>query len=160
MLLAAELAWKADKPPRHLQDGDGQKVRKQPLSHTGSLAGLAEAYAAGFARVEAPLQVDKLEALVNAKSFFHKNRETEGPRRSRDRRTSGGATIIAAGQGGGAMTWPLPQPGPEAAAVLAREVPEYGSTRNPCDVTAQVISSVAALGACINRPHFPILSSA
>lgn len=43
---------------------------------------------------------------------------------------------------------PLPQPGPEAAAVLAREVPEYGSTRNPCDVTAQVIGSSAVLGAC------------
>jgi acetate---CoA ligase (ADP-forming) len=32
--------------------------------------------------------------------------------------------------------------------VLAREVPEYGSTRNPCDVTAQVIGSGAVLGAC------------
>jgi acetyl-CoA synthetase len=63
--------------------------------------------------------------------------------------TSGGATIIAADKAE-VHNVALPQPGPEAAAVLAREVPEYGSTRNPCDVTAQVISSVAALGACAN----------
>ena len=42
----------------------------------------------------------------------------------------------------------LPQPGPAAAAVLAAQVPEYGSARNPVDVTAQVITDASVLAAC------------
>jgi acyl-CoA synthetase (NDP forming) len=147
MLQAAELAWKADKPLVIYKMATGKEGARAALSHTGSLAGSEEAYAAGFARVGA-IQVDKLEALVEAASFFAKAGKPKAPG-AVVIATSGGATIIAADKAE-VHNVALPQPGPEAAAVLAREVPEYGSTRNPCDVTAQVISSVAALGACAN----------
>ena len=140
-----ELAWKADKPLVVYKIATGAEGARAAMSHTGSLAGSEAAYAAGFARAGV-IQVDKLEALVEAASFFAKAGAPKAPG-AVVIATSGGATIIAADKAelhGVA----LPQPGPDAAAVLAREVPEYGSTRNPCDVTAQVISSGAALAAC------------
>ena len=145
MLRAAELAWKADKSLVIYKIATGKEGARAAMSHTGSLAGSEEAYAAGFARVGA-IQVDKLEALVEAASFLAKAGKPKAPG-AVVIATSGGATIIAADKAE-LHDVALPQPGPEAAAVLAREVPEYGSTRNPCDVTAQVISSSAALGAC------------
>ena len=145
MLQAAELAWKSDKPLIMYKIATGKEGARAAMSHTGSLAGSEAAYAAGFARAGV-IQVDKLEALVEATSFFAK----AGAPRAQGTiviATSGGATIIAADKAE-LHDVPLPQPGPEAAAVLAREVPEYGSTRNPCDVTAQVVSSSAGLAAC------------
>jgi len=145
MLAAAEIAWKADKPLIVYKIATGAEGARAAMSHTGSLAGSQAAYAAGFARAGA-IQVDTLEALVEAAAFFAKAGAPKAPG-AVVIATSGGATIIAADKAelhGVA----LPQPGPEAAAVLAREVPEYGSTRNPCDVTAQVIASGAALAAC------------
>lgn len=145
MLRAAEIAWRADKPLVVYKIATGAEGARAAMSHTGSLAGSQAAYAAGFARAGI-IQVDKLEALVEAASFFAK---AGAPKAAGAVviATSGGATIIAADKAEfhGVS---LPQPGPDAAAALAREVPEYGSTRNPCDVTAQVISSGAALAAC------------
>ena len=145
MFEAAELAWKADKPLVVYKIATGAEGARAAMSHTGSLAGSQAAYVAGFARAGV-IQVDRLEALVEAASFFAKAGAPKAPG-AVVIATSGGATIIAADKAelhGVA----LPQPGPDSAAVLAREVPEYGSTRNPCDVTAQVISSGAALAAC------------
>lgn len=145
MLEAAELAWRADKPLVMYKIATGQEGARAAMSHTGSLAGSERAYAAGFARAGV-IQVDKLEALVEAAAFFAK----AGAPKARGAAviaTSGGATIIAADKAE-LHGVPLPQPGPEAAAVLAREVPEFGSTRNPCDVTAQVVSSAEGLAAC------------
>ncbi|KMO43186.1 CoA-binding protein [Methylobacterium tarhaniae] len=145
MLRAAALAWEADKPLVLYKIATGQEGARAALSHTGSLAGSDAAYAAGFARAGV-IQVDKLEALVEAAAFFAK----AGAPRAQGVAviaTSGGATIIAADKAE-AHGVALPQPGPEAAAVLAAQVPEYGSTRNPCDVTAQVIGSADSLAAC------------
>ena len=61
--------------------------------------------------------------------------------------TSGGAGIMAADKAekhGVA----LPQPAPETAAVLEARIPEFGSPRNPCDVTAQVITDPESFRAC------------
>ncbi|SFU48633.1 acetyl-CoA synthetase [Methylobacterium sp. 174MFSha1.1] len=145
MLRAAALAWEADKPLVLYKIATGQEGARAALSHTGSLAGSDQAYAAGFSRAGV-IQVDRLEALVEAAAFFAK----AGRPRARGVAviaTSGGATIIAADKAE-AYGIALPQPGPEAASVLAAQVPEYGSTRNPCDVTAQVIGSADSLAAC------------
>ena len=63
--------------------------------------------------------------------------------------TSGGATIMAADKAE-LHAVALPQPGPGAAAVLAARIPEFGSPRNPCDVTAQVITDSGSLLACVD----------
>ena len=69
MLAAAELAWKADKPLIMYKIATGSEGARAALSHTGSLAGSEAAYAAAFARLGV-VQVDKLEALVEAAAFF------------------------------------------------------------------------------------------
>lgn len=150
MLRAAALAWEADKPLVLYKIATGREGARAALSHTGSLAGSEAAYAAGFARAGV-IRVDKLEALVEAAAFFAKLPSAKaGVPRARGVAviaTSGGATIIAADKAE-AHGVALPQPGPEAAGILAAQVPEYGSTRNPCDVTAQVIGSADSLAAC------------
>ena len=145
MIRAAEVAWRADKPLVLYKMATGQAGAAAAMSHTGSLAGSREAYAAGFAAAGV-IQVDKLEALVEAAAFFAKAPPPAAPGIAVIA-TSGGACIMAADKAerhGVA----LPQPGPDAAAVLRDRVPEFGSPRNPCDVTAQVISDAAGLLAC------------
>jgi acetate---CoA ligase (ADP-forming) len=145
MLRAAAMCWEADKPLVMYKIATGQEGARAALSHTGSLAGSEQAYAAGFARAGV-VQVDKLEALVETAAFLAKAGRPKAAG-AVVIATSGGATIIAADKAE-LHGVPLPQPGSDAAAVLAREVPEYGSTRNPCDVTAQVIASSDTLAAC------------
>ncbi|MDT7953627.1 MAG: acetate--CoA ligase family protein, partial [Acetobacteraceae bacterium] len=145
MIAAAERAWAADKPLVMYKMATGEEGARAALSHTGSLAGSEAAYRAAFARAGV-IQVDALEALVEAASFFAKAPPPTAPGVAVIA-TSGGACIMAADKAerhGVA----LPQPGPEAAAVLAVHIPEFGSTRNPCDVTAQAISDAGGLAAC------------
>lgn len=58
---------------------------------------------------------------------------------------------------------PMPQPMPEVRAVLESRIPEFGSSRNPCDVTAQILSDPEALGACatalLSDPQYGVLVS-
>ncbi len=145
MVAAAGLAWQADKPLVLYKMATGTEGARAALSHTGSLAGSDDAYRAAFARAGV-VQVDTLEALLDAATFFAKAPAPKA-RGVAVIATSGGATIMAADKAErhGVV---LPQPGPEAAAVLAAWVPEYGSTRNPCDVTAQVITEPGGLLAC------------
>jgi acetyl-CoA synthetase len=145
MLAAAKLAWQADKPLVMYKIATGREGARAALSHTGSVAGSKAAYAAALARAGV-IAVDKLEALVEAAAFFAK---TGAPtaRGVAVIATSGGAAIIAADKAE-LHGVSLPQPGPAAAAVLTEQVPEYGSTRNPCDVTAQVLTSAGSLSAC------------
>ncbi|ORE95570.1 Acetyl-CoA synthetase (NDP-forming) [Stappia sp. 22II-S9-Z10] len=62
--------------------------------------------------------------------------------------TSGGAAIMAADAAEAAGV-PLPQPNAAVAATLAERIPAFGSARNPCDVTAQVINDMESLEVCI-----------
>jgi acyl-CoA synthetase (NDP forming) len=43
---------------------------------------------------------------------------------------------------------PLPQPSDSVREVLLAHIPEFGSARNPCDVTAQILANPESLGAC------------
>ncbi len=158
MVAAAELAWQAGKPLVMYKMATGTEGARAAMSHTGSLAGSEAAYRAAFARAGV-VQVDRLEALVEAAAFFAKAPPPTTPGVAVIA-TSGGATIMAADKAelhGVA----LPQPGPEAAAVLAMHVPEYGSARNPCDVTAQAVSDagglVACVGALLSDPAYGVL---
>ncbi len=58
---------------------------------------------------------------------------------------------------------PMPQPMPEVRAVLESRIPEFGSSRNPCDVTAQILSDPESLGACatalLSDPQYGVLVS-
>ena len=145
MIAAAERCRAAGKPLIMYKMATGAEGARAALSHTGSLAGSEAAYRAAFARAGV-IQVDDLEALVETAAFFAK---APAPTAAGVAviATSGGACIMAADKAerhGVA----LPQPAADAAAILAAHVPEYGSSRNPCDVTAQAIGDPAALAAC------------
>src|SRR5581483_1250139 len=61
--------------------------------------------------------------------------------------TSGGAAIMAADKAE-IHGIPLPQPSEPVRAVLEQHIPDFGSARNPCDVTAQVVNNPESLWAC------------
>jgi acetate---CoA ligase (ADP-forming) len=145
LLMAAENAWARDKPLVIFKMATGEQGARAAMSHTGSLAGSQAAYRAVFQRAGAVL-VDDFEALMETTTFFAK----APPPKARGAAVvaaSGGAAIMAADraeQHGVAM----PQPSDPVRVILESRIPEFGSARNPCDVTAQILSDPESLGVC------------
>jgi acyl-CoA synthetase (NDP forming) len=145
MLIAAERAWQRDKPLIVFKMATGEQGAAAAMSHTGSLAGSQAAYRAVFRRAGAIL-VDDYEALCETAAFFAK----APPPKARGVAVvaaSGGASIMAADRAE-QFDVPLPQPSDAVRDVLLAHVPEFGSARNPCDVTAQILANPESLGAC------------
>jgi acyl-CoA synthetase (NDP forming) len=145
LLLAAENAWAVDKPLIIFKMATGEQGAQAAMSHTGSLAGSNASYRAVFKRAGAIL-VDDFEALMETAAFFAK---APPPKAS-------GAAIVAASGGAAIMAAdraeqhgvPLPQPSPDVRTILESRIPEFGSSRNPCDVTAQILADPESLGVC------------
>jgi acyl-CoA synthetase (NDP forming) len=90
--------------------------------------------------------VRDFEALVETAAFLAK----APPPRARGVAVvavSGGAAIMSADKAE-AHGVPLPQPTPPVQAILESRIPDFGSARNPCDVTAQVANDPESLTAC------------
>lgn len=145
LLAAAELAFAADKPLIVFKLATGQAGQTAALSHSGSMAGDNAAWTAAFERCGAIL-VEDYESLVETAVFFAK---APRPRAHGVAiiSTSGGSAIMAADKAE-AHGLPLPQPSDATRAVLESHIPEFGSPRNPCDVTAQVLANPVSLAAC------------
>jgi acyl-CoA synthetase (NDP forming) len=160
LLLAAENAWAVDKPLIIFKMATGEQGAQAAMSHTGSLAGSNASYRAVFKRAGA-IVVDDFETLMETAAFFAKAPPPKAP----------GAAIVAASGGAAIMAAdraeqngvPLPQPTPETRTILESRIPEFGSSRNPCDVTAQVLSDPESLGICANAllsdPQYGVLVS-
>lgn len=145
LIEAAEKALEADKPIVIYKMATGDAAERAAMSHTGTLAGTHAAYEAAC-RATGMIAVDNLEDVYEAASFLAKAGRPKA-RGVAVMATSGGACVIAAAKAerhGVAM----PQPGPAAQAVLDAAVPEFGSARNPCDVTAQVINDPDSFTRC------------
>jgi acyl-CoA synthetase (NDP forming) len=145
LLEAADLAWRNGKPLLIHKIATGQLGSEAAVSHTGTLAGSNAAYLAAFERAGAIL-VEDFEALMEAAAFFAK----APPPKARGvavAATSGGAAIMAADKAEEHGV-PMPQPSAAATAVLLQHIPDFGSARNPCDVTAQVVNNPQSLWAC------------
>lgn len=142
---AAEIADAADKPLVVFKLGTGEAGAAAAMSHTGSLAGENAAYLAAFERAGA-IVVKDFEALVETSSFLAK----APPPRARGVAVvavSGGAAIMSADKAE-IHGVPLPQPSPPVQKILESRIPDFGSARNPCDVTAQVANDPESLTAC------------
>ncbi|MEO9229081.1 MAG: acetate--CoA ligase family protein [Devosia sp.] len=145
LLQAAAVARKNGKPVVVCKIASGEEGAAAAMSHTGSLAGSSAGYQALFHRAGFVL-VEDFEALVETAGFFAK----APPWRA------AGAAILSPSGGGAILCadWaekagvPMPQPGEAASAALRTVVPEFGSARNPCDVTAQVINDPVSLQKC------------
>ena len=145
MLVAAERAWQRDKPLIVFKMATGEQGAAAAMSHTGSLAGSQAAYRAVFQRAGAVL-VDGFEALCETSAFFAKARPPKA-RGVAVVAASGGAAIMAADRAE-QFGVPLTQPSDPVREVLMAHIPEFGSARNPCDVTAQILANPESLGAC------------
>ena len=148
LIAAAERAWAAGKPVVACKLAVGEEGAQAALSHTGSLAGADAAYRAAFDRAGVVL-VENIEALIETACFFAK----APPPKARGVAviaTSGGAAIMAADKAE-IHRVALPQPAAPAREILAARIPEFGSPRNPCDVTAQVLNDPESLPACCKR---------
>ena len=145
LIEAAELAWTADKPLIVHKIAVGTEGAAAAMSHTGSLAGPDAAYRAAFARAGV-IVVDQFEAVMETAAFFAKAPKPGAPGIA-VLATSGGAAIMAADKAE-IHGVPLPQPAEATRAVLEQHIPEFGSARNPCDITAQVLTDPESLNAC------------
>ena len=147
LIEAAEMAFAANKPLVVCKLGTGELGAAAVLSHTGSLAGSNAGYSAAFKRCGAVV-VNKLEALIEATAFFSKAGRPSAPGIG-VLATSGGACVMLADMAE-LHGVPLPQPAPATKKVLERVIPEFGSPKNPCDVTGQVQASPEALYTCVD----------
>jgi acyl-CoA synthetase (NDP forming) len=145
MLLAAERAWQRDKPLIVFKMATGEQGAAAAMSHTGSLAGSQAAYRAVFRRAGTIL-VEDYEALAETAAFFAK----APPPKAKGVAVvaaSGGAAIMAADRAE-QFGVALPQPNDAVREILLSHIPEFGSARNPCDVTAQILANPESLNAC------------
>lgn len=145
LLVAATIAWEANKPLVIYKMATGEQGAAAALTHTGSLAGSNSGYEAAFERAGV-IVVKDFEALIETAAFFAKVPAYINPSVAVIS-TSGGASIMAADKAE-LYGVPLPQPIDAVRKVLETHIPEFGSARNPCDVTAQVVSNPEALYAC------------
>src|SRR5260221_5795547 len=145
LLALGEKAAAADKPIIVYKVANGAASAAAAMSHTGTLAGSDAAYRAAFERGRF-IVVDDLEAGFETAQFFAK---AGWPKAAgiAVMATSGGAAVITADMAE-SFGVAMPQPGAAAHRVLTAAIPEYGSARNPCDVTAQVINDQESLIAC------------
>ena len=137
---AIRKAGRAGKPVIVYKAANGEASSKAALSHTGTLAGSADAYRAAFKRAGAIL-VEDFEALMEVAAFFDRN--TEGPTGEGVgiMATSGGAGVICADKAeeNGLLLPPLAD---ATTSVLNDVVPGFGSLANPADLTAEVLKNV------------------
>ncbi len=145
LLEAAQIAWRNGKPLLISKIATGELGAAAAISHTGSLAGSDRAYRAAFERGGA-IVIEEFEGLMEAAAFFAK----APPPRARGvavLATSGGAAIMAADKAE-LHGISLPQPSEAVRRVLESNIPDFGSARNPCDVTGQVVNNPQSMWAC------------
>ena len=158
LLQAGERARAAGKPVIVYKLGTSEDGAAAARSHTGSMAGSAEAFRALFDRAGF-VAVDNYEALVEYAKFF----AAAGKPLARGVAVvsgSGGAGIIAADMAG-RHDVPMPQPEEKTTAVLRSVVPDFGAARNPCDPTGQVLSVPESYNKCcqalLDDPQYGVL---
>lgn len=146
LLEAIARAEAAGKPVVVHKMASGRAGAAAALSHTGAVAGGHAVWRAALEGVGAVV-VEELGEMMELASFLARAPAVPRGDGVAVVSTSGGACILAA-DAAERHGVALPQPGPEAQAVLEARIPEYGSARNPCDLTAQVLNDPDALAAC------------
>ncbi|MXP65220.1 CoA-binding protein [Roseomonas sp. M0104] len=159
LLAAIARAEAAGKPVVVHKMASGQSGAAAALSHTGAVAGGHAVWRAALAYAGAVV-VEDLGAVMEMASFLARAPAMPAGPGVAVVSTSGGACILAA-DAAERHGVPLPQAGAAAQAVLDGRIPEYGSARNPCDLTAQVLNDPEALAACTGAlardPAFSLL---
>ena len=159
LLEAGARAREAGKPVIVLKLGVSEDGAAAARSHTGSLAGSAEAFRALFERAGF-IPVGDFEALVEYAKFFAAAAGKPLARGVAVVSGSGGAGIISADMAARHGV-PMPQPMPHTTEALKSVVPEFGAARNPCDPTGQVLSVPESYAKCcralLDDPQYGVL---
>jgi len=134
LIEAGEIAWAAGKPVVLCKLGVSDQGAVAALSHSGSLAGSPAAYRALFERANFTV-VEDLEALAETASFLAKASARPKGTGVGVMAVSGGAAVFATDKGEKYGT-PMPQPHDHTRKALEEFIPDFGSTRNPADLTA------------------------
>lgn len=138
---AIRKAGRAGKPVIVYKAANGEASGKAALSHTGTLAGSAEAYRSAFRRAGAVL-VEDFEALLEVATFFSRNSQGPNGEGVGIMATSGGAGVICADKAE-ENDLPLTPLHDTTAAILQDIVPGFGSMANPADLTAEVLKDIS-----------------
>ena len=146
LLEAAQRALAAGKPLLIYKLANTEIAQRTALSHTGTLAGSNAAYMAAF-RKAGVVVIDNWEELLETALLFARASKpvTDG---IGIMASSGGAAIMAADKAAefGVL---LPPPEKATSEKLAAVIPHFGSTANPCDLTAESLRNAQMYGSCI-----------
>lgn len=129
------------------------KVARTPVgaeaaqSHTGAMMSSDAASRAIF-RAAGMVPVDDLEHLLETTVFLAKAARCLPLPAGVAVLTASGGLGIQAADSAYETGVPMPQPLPQAIELLSQTIPPFGSARNPCDVTAQVVNDLDSLGRC------------
>jgi acetate---CoA ligase (ADP-forming) len=147
-LAAARKARDAGKALVVYKAGASEASRKAALSHTGTMVGSYQAYAAAFEEVGA-VATDNLESVLELASLFAKSGAPTRGRGVGVLATSGGAAVICADKAERHGV-PLPALAAKTAEALNKVVPDFGSVANPSDLTAEVLKTSETFGYCLD----------
>ena len=145
-LEAARRALVSGKPIIAYKMGRNDLSRRTALSHTGTLTGSNAAYDAAFERAGV-VRVDDFEAVLETVAFFTKAGRPVA-RGIGVMSASGGAAIMASDKAE-ELGISLPPLAPETSAKLREKMPDFGSSANPCDITAASWHDHTMYGHCI-----------
>lgn len=147
LLEAAEIAQSAGKPVVIHKLGSGEEGAAAALTHSGMLAGAHDVYLAAFRRA-GMIAVDNFESLVETAAFCAKAK----PDKARGvvvLTSSGGASVMAADKAE-IHGVDLPQPAEAIRVQVQQQLPDFGTARNPCDVTGGVANDLDTFFACVD----------
>ncbi len=117
------------------------------ISHTGSLAGSGQRVP-GRVRASGGAVVGRgVRGADGGRRVFAKAPQPKA-RGVAVLAASGGAAIMAADKAETLRHLTLPQPGEAVRRILEANIPDFGSARNPCDVTGQVVNNPLSMPAC------------
>ena len=139
-------ALAAGKPLIFYKMGNNELGRQTALSHTGTLTGSVAAYSAAFEHIGA-VSVDDFEAILETTAFFAQARPPTASGVG-VMSASGGAAVMAADKAD-QVGLPLPPLAPETSASLRKLMPNFGSSGNPCDITAASLHDMTMYGQAI-----------
>lgn len=137
---AAEALRRAGKPLVLIKPGRSSEVARVVASHTGQMAGSYEAFRAAF-RKHGVIEVETLESLTDHGRVLSEAGVADPLAIAT---TSGGVGVYLTDlcQSTGVRLATLSQ---ATEVKLSKLIPEFGTTRNPVDVTAQVVNNSASL---------------
>lgn len=145
-LEAVSAARNAGKSVVVLKVGKTPEAAAAAVSHTGSLVGNDDIYAAVFAKYGV-IRAESMDHLLDLAQVLRTQRSPRG-RRLGIATLSGGAGVLMTDEAGPAGL-KVPRLRGETLAAMRTVIPVYGSARNPVDFTAQLINEPHRLAECI-----------